>query len=418
MQWKRYRMDQVGQALLCLTLFSCLTGISTCEEPDDTDGDGYTGAEGDCDDDNDHTHPDALELCDARDNDCDGSLDEGGFCYGTIATVVGIGIAGFSGDGGPAQDAQLNAPMGLASSPDGTLFIADNQNHRVRMVDPMGEISTFAGTGVRGVAGDGGPAVEAELAAPNGVALDGLGRLLVGDYSNARVRRINLDGNIQTVAGNGILGFSGDGGLATEASLSYTNFIAVLPDNSFYVSDSFNYRIRHVDVNGIIQTVAGEGSFYYDGDNQPATNASLGLTTGVAVDQGGALFISDIVQCRIRKVKQGIIETAVGLGYRGDYGEDILATEALINEPNGIRFDWSGKMVFADRASHRVRVVDSAGLIHTLVGTGTEGYAGDGGPASAARLSEPIDVAFDADGNLFISENGNHVIRRVNLSSR
>lgn len=331
-----HRLGQgAGWLSLLMPLMVSLTGIATCDNPDDLDGDGVTSAEGDCDDSNDTIYPTAPERCDARDNDCDGSVDEGVNCLGTIATVAGTGVAGYAGDGGPATQAQLTSPVGLAIAPDGTYYFADTMTCVVRRVGPDGVISTFAGTGIKGYSGDGGPATAAELGYPNGVALDGLGRLLIGEFANAAVRRVDTNGIIQTVAGTGVRGYAGDGGPATRAQLSYPNFLAVMPDNSFYISDAYTYRIRYVGTDGIIRTVVGDGNYGYDGDNQPATEASLGLTTGLALDAAGALYVADVYTQRIRRVSNGTIYASVALGYKGYYGDGGPATEALVNTPMG-----------------------------------------------------------------------------------
>lgn len=416
MNARRAGMRSLGASFLWGCLLIPLTGISTCDNPDDFDGDGFSSAEGDCNDSDATIHPTAPEKCDARDNNCDGLQDEGVNCQGTIATVAGNGSAGYSGDGGLAYLAQLSAPFGLAVAPDGTYFIAENQNYCVRKVDPDGKISTYAGTTVKGYSGDGGPAIEAELSTVNDIALDGLGRLLIADFQNSAVRSVDTQGIISTVAGNRTTGYSGDGGPATEAALNRPNFIAVFPDNSFLISDPYNYRVRYVNSAGQIQTVAGDGTSEYGGDNQPAVEAGLWFPSGLALDPSGSFFIGVLGAHSIRRVTDGIMYTAAGAGYKGYYGDGGPATAALLNNPNGICFDRNGDMFFADRGNHRVRRVSTAGIIETVVGTGTAGYSGDTGPAIAAQLNEPMDVAFDAAGNLLITEYSNHTVRRVRLS--
>lgn len=416
MNARREGMRSLGASFLWGCLLVPLTGISTCDNPDDFDGDGFSSADGDCNDSDATIHPTAPEKCDGRDNNCDGLQDEGINCQGTITTIAGNGTAGYSGDGGPAYLAQLSAPLGLAVAPDGTYFIAENQNYCVRKVDPDGKISTYAGTTVKGYSGDGGPATKAELSTVNDIALDGLGRLLIADYQNAAVRRVDIQGIISTVAGTGINGYSGDGGPATEAALYAPNYIAVLPDLSFFISDSYNARVRYVNTAGLIQTVAGDGSYDYGGDNQPAVEAGLIRTAGLAVDASGTLYISDLGYHSIRRITDGIMYTAAGAGYKGYYGDGGPATAALLNNPNGICMDQNGNMFVADRMNHRVRRVSTAGIIETVAGTGTAGYSGDTGPAIAAQLNEPMDVAFDTAGNLLISEVKNNTVRLVQMS--
>jgi len=225
---------------------------------------------------------------------------------GLISTVAGNGTAGFSGDGGPATSASLNDPAGVAVDSLGNLFISDWANERVRKVDAnTGFISTVAGNGTEGFSGDGGPATSASLNDPTGVAVDSLGNLYIGEQDNERVRKVDANtGLISTVAGDGTKGFSGDGGPATSASLYEPSGVAVDSLGNLFIADSINHRIRKVDANtGIISTVAGNGTLGFGGDVGPATSASLNYPFGVALDSAGNFFIADNENHRLRKVE-------------------------------------------------------------------------------------------------------------------
>lgn len=217
-----------------------------------------------------------------------------------MTTVAGNGVEGFGGDGGPAVDARLSRPVGLTLDAEGNLYVADVSNHRIRKVDTEGRISTVAGSGEAGFGGDGGPAVEAPLFRPRDVAVDGEGNLYIADTDNHRIRRVDRDGIITTVVGNGEVGFSGDGGPALEASLSLPRSVAVDGAGCLFISDMGNLRIRQVNRDGIITTVVGNGEFGFSGDGGPALAASLSLPRGVRVDSSGAIYIADLDNHRVR----------------------------------------------------------------------------------------------------------------------
>ncbi len=328
---------------------------------------------------------------------------------GTISTIAGTGERGFGGDGGPAVDAQLNSPSGVALDNLGDLYFTDSANHRIRMVDSTGTISTVAGTGERGFGGDGGPATEAQLNSPTGVALDGAGNLFIANYSNHRIRKVDSAGVISTIAGTGERGFGGDGGTATEAQLNLPTGVAADAAGNLFIADG--HRIRMVDSSGTITTVAGTGEGGFGGDGGPATEARLNFPVDVTLDGAGNLFIADIVNRRIRKVdSSGVISTIAGPGESGDGGP---AVDALLRTPFDGAVDGAGNLFIADSRNHRIRKVDSAGTISTFAGTGEGGFGGDGGPATEAQLDFPLDVTLDGAGNLYIADSRNHRIRKV-----
>ncbi len=335
---------------------------------------------------------------------------------GIITTVAGTGMRGFSGDGGPATGAQLLEPAGVAVDGGGNLFIADRGNHRIRKVSPNGIITTVAGNGMLGFSGDGEPAASTALWYPWGVLVDGAGNLFISDGSNHRIRKVSPDGIISTVAGNGTGGFSGDGASATSAQLRIPLGLALDGAGNLFIADWVNLRIRRVSASGIITTVAGDGTFpsSFSGDGGPATSAQLRGPSGVAVDGGGNLFIADRGNQRIRKVSaSGIITTVAGNrtpGFSGDGGQ---ATTAQLREPNGVAVDAAGNLFIADSVNNRIRKVTRDGIITTVAGNGTPGFSGDGGPATSAQLSSPLGVGVDSAGNLFIADPSNHRIRKV-----
>ena len=307
---------------------------------------------------------------------------------GTITTVAGTGAGGFSGDSGLATNAQLYVgfvyPSGVAVDPTGNLFIADVVNNRVRKVDTAATITTVAGTETFGFSGDGGPAANAELFYPSGVAVDTAGNLFIADVENHRIRMVDAAGTITTVAGTGAGGFSGDGGPATNAQLTYPSGVAVDTAGDLFVGDTGNNRIRMVDAAGTVTTVAGTGTFGFSGDGGPAASAQLSGPSGVAVDRAGNLFIADHDNNRIRKVDSaGTISTVAGNGGGGFSGDGGPAASAQLAGPSGVVVDLAGNLFIADAGNNRIRMVQAfvptTTPTRTPTATPTAGGGGGGG---------------------------------------
>jgi uncharacterized protein (TIGR03437 family) len=329
---------------------------------------------------------------------------------GTITTVAGNGIFGFSGDGGPATSASLDFQDGVAVDSAGNLYIVDGNNNRIRKVSG-GTITTVAGNGNQGFSGDGGPATSASLNDLRGLAVDSAGNLYIADTGNNRIRKVS-GGRITTAAGNGNGNFSGDGGPAASASLTHPFGVTVDSAGNLYIADTYNGRIRKVS-GGTITTVAGNGSFGFYGDGGPATSASLYLAYAVAVDSTGNLYIADgVISGRIRKVSGGTITTIGGNGAYRFSGDGGPATGASLNGPGGVAVDSTGNLYIADSANNRIRKV-SGGKVTTVAGNGAYGFSGDGGPATSASVAEPLGVAVDSAGNLYIADFLNSRIRKL-----
>ncbi len=283
-----------------------------------------------------------------------------------MVTVAGTGTAGFTGDGGPADQAELSSPATTAVDSDGNVYVSDSSNQRIRKIDAIGIITTIAGTGTAGFTGDGGPATQAQINNPNGLALAADGSIYIADYGNQRIRKITPDGMIWAIAGNGTKGFSGDDGPATAAQINNPNSMAVAADGTLYVSDLGNGRIRKIMTNGIITTVAGNGTYGYAGDGGPAIQAELRIPS-VAISPDGVLYIADYGNQRIRRVTaDGVIATVAGNGTVGSAGDGTAATLAQLSSPTGAAVDGAGNLYIADDKNDRIRRVSPKGIITTV----------------------------------------------------
>jgi len=391
---------------------------------------------------------------------------------GTAAITTFAG-GGTGGDGGPAETAGLQQPEGLSFDVAGNLYIAETGAHRVRVVDTAGIIRTLAGNGIDGFTGDGGDARQASVGRPYNVAVDGAGSVYVA--TSGRVRWVDLaTGVIATVAGNGEWRFGGDGGPRNEATFYYPAG-AVAGAGGVVVADRDNRRVRRIDGatdvvtslagpnlplcagafsplsgsdcpasitvdstgnvyatdladarirriaagSGAVTDFAGNGTPGASGDGGPATAASIGQPLGLATDAAGHLFFADFTAHRVRRVdaSTGVITTLAGTGGPGYGGDGGSARSASLSSPAGVAIDGRGNVYVADRDNHRIRRIDTAGVITTVAGNGTQSYGGDGGPAVLASLSLPISVAADASGNLAIADQGNNRVRRVDAAT-
>jgi sugar lactone lactonase YvrE len=331
----------------------------------------------------------------------------------TITTVAGTGNPGYAGDGGAATASQVNHPQGVVADALGNLFIADSQNARIREIKPDGTISTVAGTGQFGFSGDGGSALNAQLDA-SGVAVDAAGNLYIADGNNGRVRKVSANGTITTVAGTGQLTYSGDGGPAIAAGIGSVSSIAVDSTGNLYIAAPLSARIRKVSVDGTITTVAGNGLSGYSGDGGLATNASLNNPFGVGLDSAGNIYIADSTNGRIRKVTpNGTITTVAGGQSFGNLGDGGPATSANLAFPEGMAVDVFGNLYIADTDNHRIRLVGIDGTIKTVAGTGNSAFSGDDGPATKADLNFPNGVAVDTAGNVYVADSVNNRIRKL-----
>ncbi len=338
---------------------------------------------------------------------------------GIMSTVAGQ--SGLFSDGYAALNSEMCIPANICTDASGNVYFADYYNNRIRKIDPVtGIMTTVAGSGsagyMFGFSGDGGPATLASIYNPAGVAVDAAGNIYIADQSNSRVRKVDAaTGTISTIAGNGTASFSGDGGPAISASLYEPSGVAVDTAGNVYIADELNSRVRKVTPAGVISTVAGTGTAGFSGDGGPATGAKLTYPTDVSTDNAGNLYIADVSNSCIRKVNAaGIISSltmhSTAGGFSGDGGP---AAAAELSFPSGVKADNNGNVFISDGNNQRIRYVNAAGIINTIAGNGTAGYSGDGGLATAARLNGPAGVAVDNAGNMYIADGNNFRIRKV-----
>ena len=331
-----------------------------------------------------------------------------------ITTVVGNGAWGSTGDGGDASQALLDSPEGIAINAAGEIFIADAVNNRVRKIDTNGIITTVAGNGTKGYSGDGGPAVDAALNYPDAIAIASDGTIYIADLYNSRIRKVDTNGIITTVVGTGTRGYSGDGGLAVDAAIANPEGITVGPEGELYIADSENNRIRRVGTDGIISTIAGTGSRSFCGDNGPAINACLAFPRRIAIGPQGELYIADLYNHRIRKIStSGVITTVAGNGSFGFSGDGGLAVNARLYYPADVFVGQEGELYIVDKSNRRIREVGTDGVIKTIIGNGTVGYTGDGGLATEAGFRIPVGIVANKAGEFYIADYSDQRIRKV-----
>ncbi len=319
----------------------------------------------------------------------------------TISTIAGTGTSGFAGDGSSATSAQLASPDRVLVDSSGKIYIADGVNWRIRQISG-GTINTIAGSGTAGYAGDGAAATKAELSDPTGIALDSSGNLYIADSSNNVIRMVSTGGTITTFAGNNTVGFTGDGGLAVDAELSNPTAVAVDSSGDVYICDAGNNVIRKVSSSNIFTVVGGA-----------ATELQLNQPDGIAFDSKGAMYIADTGNRRIVKFVPGFISVIAGNGNLGDTGDGGPAVDAALGDPMGLAVDAAGNLFIADTFNSKIRKVTPDGIISTVAGDGVQGYFGDKGLATKAGLYFPHDVTVDKSGNLYIADTFNSVIRML-----
>jgi DNA-binding beta-propeller fold protein YncE len=335
-----------------------------------------------------------------------------------ISTVAGTGAKGNAGDGGAATQALLNNPFDLAFDPAGNLCFSDTYNHCIRRIDARsGIITTIAGSGERGFSGDGGPATRAQMDQPYGIVIDRSGNIYIADRLNGRVRRVDgASGVITTLAGDGSGKYSGDGGPADRAGLAEPNGLALDREHRrLFVADVADNRVRVVDLaSGIITTFAGTGKAAHAGDGGSAASADVFGARAVALAPDDSLYVLERQGSSLRRVRDGIIETVAGTGARAYGGDGHDARHAVFNAPKEMAVDPSGNVFIVDTENHAIRLIDAqTWVVTTIAGNGEAGPGGDGGPANAASLARPHGALVGPDGAVYIGDSENHRVRKL-----
>jgi uncharacterized protein (TIGR03437 family) len=335
---------------------------------------------------------------------------------GNIKTIAGTGAFAFSGDGGPAVNATLNQPIRVLVDPAGNIYISDAANLRIRKITTDGNISTIAGTGKAGYTGDNGPATQAQVNDVESLAFDSAGNLYLADFGNNVVRMIDTKGNITTVAGNGTSGPPSTG-VANKVPLHSPGGVFVDSSNNIYISDTNNYVIRKVDPQKNITTFAGTGRQGFGGDGGPASGANFNATFGLTGDSKGNLFIADRDNHRVRQINAaGTISSFAGNSNFQVVPNLTPAVNAYLNQPFGVSVDVNKIVYIADTFNNRIRTISPSGLIFTFAGNGSSAFSGDGGPAIEASLSGPSSITPDNAGNFYIADTDNNRVRKVSSS--
>ncbi len=343
-----------------------------------------------------------------------------GLCFAqTITTFAGTGGTGYNGDNIQATAAEFFVPEDVAVDKLGNVYVADLLNNRIRKIDATtGIITTVAGNGSAGFYGDGGQATAAEINEPSGVVIDSSFNIFIADYQNSRVRRVdNATGIITTIAGTSSAGYNGDGIQATGAELYNDEDVAADDSGNVYIMDTGNYRIRKITTRtGIITTIAGIGTYGYNGDGGLATAAEINHAELLTSDKTGNIYFGDEENSRVRYIDKstGIISTICGNGVPSFFGDGGPATAAEIHYPEGTTVDATGNVYFADISDYHAQMINkTTGIMTTAAGDGAGGFFGDGGPATDAELASPTGIAIDTKGNLYIADQGNGRIRKV-----
>ena len=324
----------------------------------------------------------------------------------TMSTLAGSGVQGCAGDGGTALAAELNNPFDVAFDPDGHVIFSDTFNHRLRRIDAKsGVITTIAGTGERGFSGDGGPATAAKLNEPYGVVVDKAGTVYFADRLNGRVRMVRPDSSVDTLAGDGGGKWHGDGGPAAAAGLAEPNGLALSPDHAqIYIADVSDHRVRVVDLrSGVISTFAGTGEAKHDGDGGPSTKAAIFGARAVAFAPDGGLYVMERQGSCIRKITNGVIETVAGTGARGYAGDDGDARAAVFAAPKEMAVAPNGDIFVVDTENHAIRMIEArTWIVRTIAGDGSAG---------PDRLARPHGAVVAADGSVLVGDSENHRVR-------
>src|SRR5262245_4867955 len=320
----------------------------------------------------------------------------------------------------PAGQALLQAPEGLMVDPSGNLFISEWYGNKVDVLSPNGSLATIVGKGSPGYSGDGGAATSANIDSPTAMVLQDDGSLLFVDNNNNCIRKVDPSGTITTVAGRcGFDGYSGDGGPALDAKMSRPIGLVLDPNGGFYFSDNDFGLVRHVDAAGTMSTIAGAGDvspFDAGPGGVPASSLNLGRTSYLLLDPDGNLYVTDLRLDIVVKIDpSGTATVVAGTGQPGYSGDGGPATQAQLNFPAGLAMDHQGNLYVSDSNNNVIRMIDTNGVISTAVGTGTAGLGGDGGPATRARLLLPAGLAF-ANGTLYIADQNNDRVRQVDPS--
>lgn len=339
---------------------------------------------------------------------------------GIITTIAGVGQRGYAGDGGPASAALLSEPFMCAFDRAGNLYVAEAMNHCIRRVDRQtGEIATIAGTGAEGYTGDGGPATLATFSQPYSLQVDARGNVYVVDRLNYVIRRVDAgSGIVTTIAGTGEVGSGGDGGPATLAQFREPNDCFLDNSGGLLIADVQDQRIRRVDLStGVISTFAGNGAKERSGDGGPAADASILGARAICMDSAGNTYIAEREGNGIRRVDaSGIMSTLAGTGEFGYSGDGGPAIQATWGGPKAIRCDLDGNLLVVDTENHAIRRIDaSTSRVDTIAG-GRLGEGGDGGPAVEAAMDRPHGVEVDSSGNFYIADSNNHRVRVVGAS--